>query len=315
VLINDKRNKLYILLILFTLLSLFTACKKEESSVEITEKNTSEGTSIRDNTPIVLEAVFTGSNVLGNDKLLIDVTNSSEGYLMIEYKGDCEKVKLQIQNPETSNYTYDIYKGMTCIPLTGGSGDYHIVAYENIEGTQYATLFEDNQTINIENEYGPYLYPNQRVNFSKDSEAVKLGSELASTATCDIEVVYSVYEYVSTNIEYDHEKAENVKSGYLPDVDSTLHEKKGICYDYAALMASMLRSQRIPTRLEIGYAGDAYHAWISVYIADIGWINGMIEFDGLDWSLMDPTFAANTADNKLKKFIGDGSNYTSVYVY
>ena len=78
----------------------------------------------------------------------------------------------------------------------------------------------------------------------------------------------------------------------------------------------MLRSQSIPTRLQIGYAGSAYHAWISTYIEDIGWIDGMIRFDGQSWSLMDPTFAANqSSPESLKKFIGDGSNYQTLYTY
>ena len=80
-------------------------------------------------------------------------------------------------------------------------------------------------------------------------------------------------------------------------------------------MASMLRSQRIPTRLEIGYSGESYHAWISTYIAEIGWINGIIEFDGRSWILMDPTFAASSSEKALKKFIGDGTNYITEYVY
>lgn len=42
----------------------------------------------------------------------------------------------------------------------------------------------------------------------------------------------------------------------------------------------MLRSQRIPTRLEVGYMGDVYHAWISIYTKETGWVNGIIEFDG-----------------------------------
>lgn len=310
----SKKNKALMFLVLLLTIIGLSGCK-DKDKVEITEKVSSEGSAIRDNTPIVLEAVAGGEIVYGNDSIKIDATNASEGYLMIEYLGDSNKVKMQIQNQETANYTYDLADGTTCIPLTGGSGDYHIAIYENIDGTQYSFLFEDTLTFSIENEYGPYLYPNQRVSFTKNSDAVAIGMDLAKEATCDIEVVYAVYEYVYNNITYDHDKAENIKSGYLPDVDVTLHEKKGICYDYAALMAAMLRSQRIPTRLEIGYAGDAYHAWISVYIVDIGWINGMIEFDGLDWSLMDPTFAANTSDSKLKKFIGDGSNYTSVFVY
>ena len=67
-------------------------------------------------------------------------------------------------------------------------------------------------------------------------------------------------------------------------MDVILQEKKGICFDYAALMATMLRSQNIPAKMEIGYAnmeeGAVYHAWLSVYIKDIGWIDDLIEFDG-----------------------------------
>ena len=98
-------------------------------------------------------------------------------------------------------------------------------------------------------------------------------------------------------------------------MDEVLSTKTGICLDYAALMTTMLRSQRIPTRMEIGYAGTAYHAWLSTYIEDVGWVNGMIEFDGNEWSLMDPTFASNTKDKTLKEFIGDGSNYSVKYIY
>ena len=80
-------------------------------------------------------------------------------------------------------------------------------------------------------------------------------------------------------------------------------------------MVTMLRSQRIPTRMEIGYAGTAYHAWLSTYIEDVGWVNGMIEFDGTKRSLMDPTFASNTKEKSLREFIGDGSNYSVKYIY
>ena len=99
---------------------------------------------------------------------------------------------------------------------------------------------------------------------------------------------------------YDYGKASDPPTGYTSDVDAILASGTGICLDYAAVMASMLRSQRIPTRLEVGYAQDAYHAWISVYTADTGWLNGIIEFDGNVWTLVDPTFGANTDDKTLK---------------
>ena len=65
-------------------------------------------------------------------------------------------------------------------------------------------------------------------------------------------------------------------------------------------MPSMLRSQNIPTRLEVGYVGEVYHAWISTYIKNIGWVNGMIEFNSKKWSLMNPIFASNTNGKELK---------------
>ena len=96
-------------------------------------------------------------------------------------------------------------------------------------------------------------------------------------------------------------------------MDETLQEKTGICFDYAALMTAMLRTQGIPTRLVIGYAGELYHAWISVYIKDVGWIDNIIYFDGKEWSRMDPTLAA--AGDSAKEFVGDGSNYHDLYIY
>lgn len=93
-------------------------------------------------------------------------------------------------------------------------------------------------------------------------------------------MVTQIYNFVIKNISYDKKKAENVPYGYTPDPDETLDTGKGICFDYAALMSAMLRSQRIPTKLEVGYSGDVYHAWISCYVDEIGWVDNIIEFDG-----------------------------------
>ena len=78
----------------------------------------------------------------------------------------------------------------------------------------------------------------------------------------------------------------------------------------------MLRSQGIPTKLVVGYAGKAYHAWISVYSEETGWINNVIYFDGKDWKLMDPTFASTANQSAaVMKYIGDGTNYTTKFLY
>ncbi len=159
------------------------------------------------------------------------------------------------------------------------------------------------------------MYPNQYVNFNEGNQAIAYSEYLSYVANDDLEVVSAVYNALISSMSYDYDEAETVQSGYLPDVDEVLTTGKGICLDYAVLMTAMLRSQRIPTRMEVGYAGTAYHAWISTYIKDIGWVNGMIQFDGKKWSLMDPTFASTTETERLKNFIGDGENYQTKYIY
>ena len=274
------------------------------------------GPGSRDNTPVILVPEAPGIEVYGNDMISIDASNAGEGYICVTYFGSSPKVKLQITCPNTTTYTYNLTdNNMQVFPLTSESGTYTIGAFENISGSEYSTCFRGDIPVTITNEFGPYLYPNQYVNFNANCECIGTAQDLAYSANTDLDVVTSVYNYMINNVVYDSELANTVESGYLPDPDRTLTTKKGICLDYSCLMSSMLRSQGIPTHLEVGYASTAYHAWISVYLSDIGWVNGIVEFDGNTWELMDPTFAASASADELKEFIGDGSNYETKYVY
>lgn len=275
-----------------------------------------ENTSSRDNTPLCLVPTADGTAKEENDVAVIDYSHKEDGYVMCNYTGTCPKVKLRITGPDAIVYTYDLHgNGYETFPLSSGNGSYNVTIYENISGTSYATCLYAQFDLTLKDEFSPYLYPNQYVNFNKDSKTVKKGAELAKDASSDLEVVTNVYNYITSSIRYDYDKASDPPTGYTTDIDEILESGTGICLDYAAVMASMLRSQRIPTRLEVGYAKDAYHAWISVYIPDVGWLNGIIEFDGNVWTLVDPTFGANTDNKTLKKFIGDGSNYILQKMY
>lgn len=296
-----------------------TADTNEETSVSLPESpvpaSVGKEKGSRDNAPEVLTPVAAETTTFKCDVATIDASNASEGYIIVSYTGSSKKVKLQITGTNNITYTYNLTNGPEVFPLSAGSGNYTVAVYENVTGNQYATTMSETISVTITNTFGPFLYPNQYVNFNTSSKTVTKGMELAKSANNDLDVVSNIYNYVISNITYDYQKAETVQSGYIPDVDSTLTAKEGICLDYAALMSAMLRSQRIPTRMEVGYAGDAYHAWISTYIKDVGWVNGIIEFDGESWALMDPTFAANSSQKALKNFIGDGSNYTTKYIY
>ena len=92
--------------------------------------------------------------------------------------------------------------------------------------------------------------------------------------------------------------------------------KKGICFDYAALMAAMLRSQGVPIKLVVGYTGKQCHAWVNVWSETEGWVEGMIYFNGEIWNLMDPTFASSGKQSKtIMEYIGNGKNYQEKYLY
>ncbi len=326
-------NRIFFYLIMGTITTILAGCGKDtvptskpldnldspsEAAAESSEDTAVREKGSRDNTPVCLVPTASGSTVYENEYAHLDASNISEGYVIVRYTGSSPKVKLQITGPSSITYTYNLSTTQQLdevFPLQCGNGEYMINVFENIEGTKYTNVFTQPVEVNITNEFTPFLYPNQYVTFSKDNKAVSKGEELAYPCNNDLEVVSEIYNFMIKNISYDYEEAETVQSGYIPDVDEVLSTKTGICLDYSALMCSMLRSQRIPTRMEIGYAGTAYHAWISTYITDIGWVNGMIEFDGKEWSLMDPTFASNTKDESLKDFIGDGSNYSVKYVY
>ncbi|MCR5177710.1 MAG: transglutaminase-like domain-containing protein [Lachnospiraceae bacterium] len=309
------------LLLIVILILLLTSCGKTDGRAAIqaeAEANMITGDAgTRDCVPVCLVPEAPGEKVEENDLVKVDISNMSEGYVIVSYFGDCQKVKLQITGPNEVTYTFNCKGGgeQEVFPLAAGDGTYMIAVYENVEGTQYAAAYTTEVDVTLADQTRPFLYPNQYVDFNENSKAVAVGVELAKPCSDDLEVVTNVYNYMISNITYDAEEAESVQSGYIPVVDDVLERKTGICLDYAALMATMLRSQRIPTRLEVGYAGIAYHAWISTYIGDIGWVNGIVEFDGHDWQLMDPTFAANSSVPDLKSFIGNGDNYELKYSY
>lgn len=301
--------------LLLAAITLFACAAKQEEALP--DWSLPEGKGARDNTSVCLVPQMSGEDVRGNDFAEVDCSNITEGYIYARYLGTNGKVKLQITGSDEVKYTYSMKTDGTAdvFPLSAGSGTYHVEVYENIQLNQYALAFATDFEVTLRNEFLPFLYPNQYVTFEAGDDTIALGEELARPANEDLDVVSNVYNYLIRNISYDTVKAENAQSGYLPVIDEVLHEGKGICLDYAALMCAMLRSQRIPTRMEVGLAGTAYHAWISVHIEEIGWINGMIEFDGQAWNLMDPTFAASTAAEELRNYIGDGDNYELKYVY
>ena len=307
-----------------------SSASDKKNTVQTAEQTQiSEDAPLRDSTPVVLtpagfaedgtESEADPSMLYETDIVRLDASHASDGYILVTYKGTNEKVKFQIQAPDGITYTYLVSETESAIvyPLTGGNGDYLFTLFESVdvEENLYAIVFTQTANVQLSDEFLPFLTPNVYVWFTPGSPSVAAGIELAKNCHTDLEVIGEIYKHVTGTISYDTEKAADVTYGYIPNPDQTLELKKGICFDYASLMATMLRSQRIPTKLEVGYAGEVYHAWISCYVEEIGWVDGIIQFDGEHWSLMDPTLAANNDSKAVEAYIGDGSKYTVKYTY
>jgi len=291
------------------------AASEEEAAVGTSSSSQSKAVTVV--VPEILEPEPSGSSVKSCDTAVIDYSHTSDCYVMVQFTQPTnKKLKAQVKGPATT-YTYDVIaQRWETFPLSEGDGEYTVTVYENIQDKQYATVVSETFHVTLTDEFAPFIRPNQFVDYSPAKETVKKAAELTAGRTGTIEKVTAVYNFVIRTLSYDTELAQTVQSGYLPVLDDVLERKKGICFDYAAVMTGMLRSQGIPCKLVVGFAGEAYHAWISVWSDEAGWIERMIEFDGKTWSRMDPTFASSAKNAAaLKQYIGDNSNYEAKFYY
>jgi len=273
--------------------------------------------------PIVLTPIASGLRTEKNTKAIIDYSNAADGYVMVKWLTATDKqLRVQVTGPSSVVYTYIIFPDNTfnVLPLSDGSGSYEVRVFEQNESGKYSLIISLSLNVTLVDEFAPFLRPNKFVNFDEDSKVVIKAAELVTGKNTLTEMIASVYDFVISNFTYDTDFAQAViaggQKGYIPDLDEVFTRRKGICFDYAAVMTAMLRSQGIPTKMVFGYADDVYHAWISVFSEETGWIDQVIFFDGENWIMMDPTFAAAAGNSaNLQAFVGTGGTYTVTELY
>jgi transglutaminase-like putative cysteine protease len=121
-----------------------------------------------------------------------------------------------------------------------------------------------------------------------DSPLIGAGMELAAYAQDSfspgrplVEAVYDLMQRIYRDFTFDPEFS-NVAT-QLTDV---LEHRRGVCQDFAHLAIGCLRSHGLAARYVSGYietlappgkdklvGADASHAWFSVYIPDLGWLD------------------------------------------
>ncbi|MCQ5087768.1 transglutaminase-like domain-containing protein [Ruthenibacterium lactatiformans] len=269
--------------------------------------------------PAFRSAEFHPDAAVSGSGVEIDLSAVSQGYVAVRAQSD-KRLKCQVVYGDIK-YNYDLPGDGTPVvyPLQSGNGQYNVRVMQNTTENKYMELFSAQADVVLDSEFEPFLRPSQRVVYSVDSACVLLASDISAQAADAAAVVSSVYEYIQSNVDYDYDKAQNIVdnnvTGYLPDPDETLSTKKGICYDYAALAAAMLRSQGIPTKLITGYVSsggsELYHAWNMIWLEESGWITVEIRAPRHEWQRIDLTFAA-AGQSAL---VGDGKGYADKEVY
>ena len=245
----------------------------------------------------------------------IDTSTASKGYVTVAVTSP-SRIKFQVVSGEMS-YNYDVPQDGTpiTVPLNMGDGTYALHVMQNTSDTNYVELSGEQIDVKLDNEFEPFIRPNMYCEYDASSECVKLAKDLVKDAANEGDALQAVCDYITSNVSYDHAKAEKLATttGYVPNPDDTLKTGTGICFDYASLGAAMLRSLGIPCRVVTGYVSpdDIYHAWIVVYI-DGSWRSAQFSVDKETWTRIDLTFAAAS---DASQFIGDGKSYTERYTY
>lgn len=236
-----------------------------------------------------------GENVSSGAGVSIDASNTGDGYVMVASEPNDKAIVARVAAADTYNYQQPTDNTYETYPLQMGDGTYNVQAFEQVEGDRYARVFAETLDVSLADENAPFLFPNQYVPYKATDAAVAASFSITQGLTEPAAIAEKLYQYVARNIAYDYEKAASVQSGYLPVPDETLATKKGICFDYSALLATMLRVQDIPAKLVIGHVApdNIYHAWNEVYI------------DG-KWVHYDATLAAENRDE---------SNYQTERIY
>ncbi|WP_138289310.1 transglutaminase-like domain-containing protein [Clostridium perfringens] len=131
----------------------------------------------------------------------------------------------------------------------------------------------------------------------KSNEAInRKAKELTKNAKSSREKAKRIYTWISENINYDDNKAENISektSEYKSGAIEAFETRKGICFDYSCLYVAMTREAGLKVRIVTGegFNGKEWgpHSWNEVYLPEKN-----------QWITVDPTFgkAGNYFDSK-----------------
>lgn len=253
-------------------------------------------------------SIFFTISVFASD--YVDTTNIDQGVVHLSCQED-SRLKVIIEK-DGEKYIYDLnHSGQQeTFPLQLGNGTYSISIYKNIIDNNYQLLSTKNVELKLLNPREVYLNSIQNIHWSINGEEAKKAAELTKNESSTIKKASILWDYIVKNYTYDYDKVERLTdtTGYLPVNTQTFKEEAGVCYDFASLYASMLRSQGIPTKLVKGYSPKmikGYHAW-----------NEVFDDQQNKWIIVDPTYDIQMeAKGRELTMVKNPADYNKIYEY
>ncbi len=231
------------------------------------------------------------------------IENLENGTVMVRYENESEKaIKLMVEK-SGERFFYDLDEDYESIlPLQSGDGTYRICVLEQKADNRYRIALSKRIEYATKASNECFTNRSDLIDWEQTDPIYKKALELTEGLETDKEKIMAVYSFAINEFDYDYDKINHIDGSYVPDPNTMLKEKKGICYDYSSAFAAMLRINGIPTRLVKGYNNeiDVYHAWNQVYNSETGL-----------WVTVDTTFDAYYLDNGVDfSFEKSGMNYS-----
>ena len=263
---------------------------------------------------LALGILFTGVTPLGSAPIEVSANSAQKAAVVTtsHIKPNAQNGIVAVSIPKLKNgysayvvvesgskdYSFKLDKAQN-IPLPFGNAKYTITLYQG-KGSHFIQM--EKKTFSAS--FSTLTYAKQKTILSpgtQDSQVkALLEKQFKDWKKWSAETkVKNVHAYLTKTYRYDDALARQAGDWYLPKASRLTQNKKGICYDFASLNASLLREMGVPTRVVMGYTKnvDEYHSWNEVYI-------------GNTWKVVDTTFDAGLKKNSPYKPTKD---YSKVY--
>lgn len=216
---------------------------------------------------------------------------SYEGEMPVEGTSGLERVWFCVRGPNGELETYPAgvneRRFQLSIPLRFGPGDYTIWAGDNATSFDGSIRFKATNKLEEDIRYSsPSAYID-----SNNQDVVALANQLAKPEASEMKKLQAIYGWVTKNITYDYQAYLSGQSQLTP-ASETINSKKGVCTNYAFVVAALSRASGLQARVVYGDAKNSNrwssqkHAWNEVMV-------------GGRWVAVDATWDAG--------YIGNGS--------